>query len=99
MKRIYLVSYDVTDNKKRKKLADKLRYLGLERIQYSVFLGVLSPTLHQQLLQYTQPLFAKEDKLIILRIPRLAVQQMLQYGDEKLDLDYIAGNTSTLYIF
>lgn len=60
-------------------------------------MGVLSSTLHQRLLEYTQPLLVKEDKLIVLRIPLIAAQQMLQMGGSDLDLDYITGATHTLY--
>jgi CRISPR-associated protein Cas2 len=39
---LYLVSYDVEHNRSRTKLADWLLDLGLERVQLSVFMGVIS---------------------------------------------------------
>ena len=38
----YLVCYDITDNKLRKKIADKLFYYGLSRVQLSVFIGYVN---------------------------------------------------------
>lgn len=39
----YLICYDVTDNKIRKKLFDGLKDLGLKDIQRSVFYGDMKP--------------------------------------------------------
>ncbi len=38
---LYLVIYDITNNSLRSKLAEKLKDYGLERIQYSAFIGHL----------------------------------------------------------
>ena len=38
----YLVIYDISENSKRTKLADKLKDYGLIRIQKSVFIGELT---------------------------------------------------------
>ena len=39
-----LVIYDIADDRVRGKVADRCLDYGLERIQYSAFLGDLSPT-------------------------------------------------------
>ena len=39
----YLICYDVVSNKKRKKLFDELKDLGLKDIQKSVFYGDMKP--------------------------------------------------------
>lgn len=41
METTYLIIYDITDDNLRNKIAGKLEDYGLERIQYSAFLGKL----------------------------------------------------------
>jgi len=38
---LYLVIYDITNNNLRNKIAEVLKNYGLERIQYSAFIGIL----------------------------------------------------------
>lgn len=45
-----LVVYDITDDRIRTKVADICLDYGLERIQYSAFLGSLSPNHQEELL-------------------------------------------------
>jgi len=97
MSKVYLVSYDVANNRKRKKLADKLLYYGLVRVQYSVFMGSLTTTLYTKLMQYARPLFEEEDRLIVLRLTETAVKQMVQFGEAELDMGYLIGQKHTLY--
>ncbi len=52
-----LVVYDVSDDRKRTKIADACLDYGLDRIQFSAFLGALLPT-HQQ------ELFMKVKKIL-----------------------------------
>ena len=40
---IRMICYDVAKNKPRTELANQLIYLGFERVQYSVFVGRISP--------------------------------------------------------
>jgi CRISPR-associated protein Cas2 len=40
--RLKLISYDISNDRIRKKLSDRLIFWGFERIQYSVFLGTIS---------------------------------------------------------
>ena len=39
----YLIIYDITNDQIRNRLAEKLECYGLERIQYSAFIGDLRP--------------------------------------------------------
>jgi CRISPR-associated endonuclease Cas2 len=40
-KQAYLIAYDITDNRFRTQIADRLIAMGLERIQLSVFAGTV----------------------------------------------------------
>ncbi len=46
----YLLIYDITDDRARTKVADLCLDYGLQRIQYSAFLGNLPRTLQEELL-------------------------------------------------
>lgn len=45
-----LVVYDIPDDRKRTKIADACLDYGLDRIQFSAFLGALLPTHQQELM-------------------------------------------------
>lgn len=45
-----LVVYDIPDDRKRTKIAEALLDYGLDRIQFSAFLGALLPTHQQELM-------------------------------------------------
>jgi len=47
----YLVVYDISDDKLRARIAEKLKDYGLRRIQYSAFLGELIPRRLRSLVQ------------------------------------------------
>ncbi len=49
MQRIIVV-YDISDDKARSKAADACKDYGLDRIQYSVFVGQLSRNLQEELM-------------------------------------------------
>jgi len=102
MKKIYLVSYDIESNKLRLKLSKKLLALGLSRIQYSLFLGNLSPTLYQKLTetvnQVWQDAAQESDRVDVLQITQLQIERMLRLGGDHLDMEYITGQKHTLII-
>ena len=55
-----LVVYDIPSDKKRTKIADICLDYGLERIQYSAFLGDLSHNQRDELLQKLKRTLGKE---------------------------------------
>ena len=57
-KQLYLISYDITDNRRRAKIVHLLEQFGYERIQYSVFTGLQPPHRNQQLWPRLQQLAA-----------------------------------------
>ena len=61
-----LVFYDIPDDGKRGKIADTCLDFGLDRIQYSVFAGVLSGTHQKALLQKLKSTLGKLPGKIVL---------------------------------
>ena len=99
---IYLVSYDITNNRLRKKIADKLLEYGLSRLQYSVFAGPLTTSLLAKLQLFLKQRLVDSgtptDKILIIPITQQNLQTMIQLGESKLDLLYLSGLQNTLYI-
>lgn len=64
----YLVCYDVADNKRRKKLFDFLKDIGLEGLQESVFYGYLKKPEEKSLQRFLDETLKKgEDKCLIIQ--------------------------------
>lgn len=63
---IYWVIYDIVKNKNRKKISDLCKDYGLERVQYSSFLGMLTRNKAEMLAIETKKLLAEKDKLMII---------------------------------
>jgi len=54
-----VVVYDIVDDNKRGKIADVCQDYGLDRIQYSSFLGDLAPTHQEELMLKLQAVLGK----------------------------------------
>jgi len=68
----YLITYDIKNNKLRKKLSDLLIRYGYERIQYSVFCGLIkSNDLKSFKLVVNQMDFDAKDSIIIIPFARV----------------------------
>ena len=64
-----MVSYDIKNDNLRSKIAKKLIYFGLSRIQYSVYLGEAHPKVGRQILAWLKkavPLSKNENKWLYL---------------------------------
>jgi len=55
-----LVVYDIPDDRKRAKIADALLDYGLDRIQFSAFLGALLPTHQQELMLKVKKILGRQ---------------------------------------
>lgn len=98
---MYLISYDISDNKIRTKIGHKLIYFGLSRIQYSVFVGPLSETLYPHLLNWLKSIegnLEKGNSILILSLTPANVQRKVILGDTALNWQEIIGLSNTLYI-
>ena len=82
-----LVVYDISSNKSRKKVSDRLLDLGLIRAQYSVFLGQLDKNRADELTLFAEDQLEETDRLYVIPIQRadLASARVVGKGfDEEL---------------
>lgn len=63
---IYWVIYDIKADKNRKKISDLCKDFGLERMQYSSFLGTLTRNKAEMLAIAVKRLLTDKDKLMII---------------------------------
>lgn len=63
---IYWVIYDIRANKNRKKISDICKDFGLERVQYSAFLGTLTRNKAEMLAIEAKRFIGDNDKLMIV---------------------------------
>ena len=78
--RTYLLSYDIRDHYRRKKMANLLLDYG-HRVQYSVFEAILSPEDFTKLSQEAIPILDnKTDSLRIYPLCQRCLAQQLAYG-------------------
>lgn len=66
MKMIYWVIYDIKANKNRNKISGLCKDFGLQRIQYSAFLGTLTKNKAEMLSIEAKRFLADKDKLMII---------------------------------
>lgn len=62
-----LAAYDVSDNKARKELTDRLKDLGLVPIQKSVMWGYLSKAEQSAAMRVFEELIEKNDRAFLIR--------------------------------
>ena len=82
--------YDISSNKVRKKLSDRLKDAGLIRTQYSVFFGMLDNNRIDELALYAEEHLAESDQLYLIPISRddLNAARIIGHGfDEQLITD------------
>lgn len=63
---IYWAIYDIKTNKNRKKISDLCKDFGLERVQYSSFLGTLTRNKAEMLAIEAKRFLTDNDKLMIV---------------------------------
>jgi CRISPR-associated protein Cas2 len=99
---LYLICYDINRDALRAAFARRIIAAGLDRINKSVYLGVLTKPalqgleaeLHKLLLAKAEP----QDSLIFLPVTPQQVQDMRIYGENGLDKDELSGQKSTLLV-
>jgi CRISPR-associated protein Cas2 len=89
---LYLVLYDISANKTRKKIADRLLDSGLTRAQFSVFIGTLAKNRVDEIILFAESLLAETDRLYIIPVERDGLSNARMIGpaiDEALVTDEI----------
>jgi len=94
-KMVKLIAYDISKNKTRRKLADALLVLGMERIQKSLFLGKPPKKQLKKLLNRYKNRIEEEDRLYVLTLTESQIKEMQLYGQEA-DIDLILGKKKVL---
>ncbi|MBU1821087.1 MAG: CRISPR-associated endonuclease Cas2 [Bacteroidetes bacterium] len=95
---LHLITYDVETDRPRTKLAKVLENAGLSRIQYSVFVGLLSETEKQKLLEQVQVLLKNEANFHLLCVPLHSdmLTGLFEMSDKPLDWEYLGGTKACI---
>lgn len=90
---LYLVCYDISSDRLRSKLADKLFLMGLERIQYSVFAGLLTDAKKNHLIEWVSKLLKDQEgcQFMFLPLTEWSVVGFESAGTEPPDWAYLKG--------
>jgi CRISPR-associated endonuclease Cas2 len=90
---LYLVTYDVQNNSLRTKIAKLLIKSGLERIQYSVFMGDLTEAHKRMTLEKVELLVKEAADFSILFIPlhKDMLFDITEISEHTLDWEYLTG--------
>lgn len=97
---LYLIVYDISDNRICHKVAKRLLAEGFERIQLSVFLGLFNPRRKDALWEQLNAWISEEKgaKFYVLPITKKSFKSMDVIGDLDVDIDYLAGDKHTLFV-
>jgi len=99
---IHVISYDISDNRRRTKVAELLIREGYERSQFSVFIGRRHPQwkskLWPKLQTIVQPGVEDGDRLFVLRLPAESLKKRETVGTFTADVDWLLGQRHTLLI-
>ena len=80
---LYLIIYDITDNSLRNKLADILKDFGLDRIQYSAFIGTLKRHELNSLIARIKKLLASKEFKEGERVRNVQIYPIPNYSKER----------------
>lgn len=100
---MYLISYDIQDNRLRLKAAKLLLQHGLYRLQYSVFMGTVGDTAIRRLQISldslgTDPAWTESDTLLILPLHQYSRDNLYFMGKLPEDWDLIQRKIHTLIL-
>lgn len=75
-----IVVYDITNDRQRKKVSDTCLDYGLDRHQYSVFIGRIKPTHLRELVKLLHP-FTKEGHISLFPVSSDDWNRRVELGD------------------
>ena len=98
-----LVSYDLKNDRLRTKFSNKLLSLGLVRVQYSVFMGALSPPYLSQMEWSIQDLvqakdWQPEDAVLLIPLHDYSRERIKTWGKLPEDWELINDPPHTLFL-
>jgi CRISPR-associated endonuclease Cas2 len=102
-KQACIIAYDITENRFRTQIADRLVAMGLERIQLSVFAGnVKIKKINDFILWFQKEslIFAStsKDSLIVLNVSLNQLSQMQVFGQKFIDIEMLIDKKQTLIV-
>lgn len=97
---IYLLTYDISSNAKRTKIAKRIIAEGYERLQFSVFVGLENPEKNKSFWTDLNKYLETEPtaKLYIIPLTKNNFRNIATIGKKALDIDYLLGNKNTMFI-
>jgi CRISPR-associated protein Cas2 len=98
----WLIAYDITDNKLRLKVANRLIYIGLTRVQLSVFMGCTNEKILSDFRTWFETkiltLASDDCSLVIVPLSRGQMLNTAAIGTQILDKDELMGERHTLIL-
>ena len=99
----YLVSYDISKDSLRTRIGNRLIANGCDRIQYSVYVGILKDNIKEELLKWLKNELVLKgnqttDTIILIPLTSRQVQEATIIGNNKYDLDYLSGEKKSLLL-
>ena len=95
----YLLVYDITNDKLRKKIADCLIAQGFERLQFSVFIGNRNLENYKDIwTKLTDWVTQDNGKMAIVSITEPALRNMIMLGEHPVDIDYLLGKKFCIFV-
>lgn len=98
---MYIITYDITSDKIRQKVAHKLIYFGLSRVQFSVFMGPLPTTLFPHLINWLKSIetdLTKGNSILVFPMTNDSIKRKIILGDATSDWQELMGQKNTLYL-
>jgi CRISPR-associated protein Cas2 len=77
-----VVFYDISDNRRRELIANKLLSMGLTRVQRSVFIGRGGLALAKDIARFAFRHVSGNDSVVVLVVPTDSLRNMLMVGRE-----------------
>lgn len=101
-KNIFLIIYDIADNRTRTRLSKMLIKEGFERIQLSVFTGLYDPRTIPSFWSKINLMMNKsgsdQDKLLVIKQDKEMFRNLIQIGKFEADIEYLLGERKVLII-
>lgn len=99
----YLVSYDISKDSLRTRIGDRLIADGLDRIQKSVYLGIINMEVKEQLLKWLKNEIIlkgdlKTDSVIFIPLTARQVNETIIIGKNNYDLEFLSGEKNSLFL-
>ncbi|WP_051211323.1 CRISPR-associated endonuclease Cas2 [Runella zeae] len=97
---LYLACYDIQNDRLRQRVADQLLKTGLERVQYSVFVGPLTSLQKNKLEQTIVNWFVGHNDcdFMLLPIDKYSTTNAIHLGNKPPDWEYLAGEKLVLIV-